>query len=158
MRPVAIVGAGSTQFGRAQWSLLKMMSEASHDALTDAGVGDRKVDAVYVANMGGVRNNRMAGVASALVDRLNLYPAAAVRSPLCQLGHLSSPSPAASAAQFRQAVRRFQRAVGLDDDGVVGPMTTLALARTTGSPGIVEDPGTRPCTSAPARPSTPEAS
>jgi acetyl-CoA C-acetyltransferase len=77
MRDVAIVGAGSTQFGRAQWSLLKMMSEASHDALTDAGLGDRKVDAVYVANMGGVRNNRMAGVGSALVDRLNLYPAAA---------------------------------------------------------------------------------
>lgn len=77
MRDVAIVGAGSTQFGRAQWSLLKMMCEASHDALTDAGPGDRKIDAVYVANMGAPRNNRMAGLASALVDRLNLYPAGA---------------------------------------------------------------------------------
>jgi acetyl-CoA C-acetyltransferase len=77
MRDVAIVGVGSTQFGRAQWSLLKMMCEASHDALTEANIGARKVDAVYVANMGGARNNRQAGVASALVDRLNLYPAAA---------------------------------------------------------------------------------
>jgi acetyl-CoA C-acetyltransferase len=77
MRDVAIVGVGSTQFGRAQWSLLKMMSEASHDAMTDANLGSHKVDAVYVANMGGARNNRQAGVASALVDRLNLYPAAA---------------------------------------------------------------------------------
>jgi acetyl-CoA C-acetyltransferase len=77
MRDVAIVGVGSTQFGRAQWSLLKMMAEASHDAITDAGIGDRKIDAVYVANMGAVRNNRQAGIASALVDRLNLYPAGA---------------------------------------------------------------------------------
>ncbi len=77
MRDVAIVGVGSTQFGRAQWSLLKMMCEASHEAITDAGIGDRPVDAVYVSNMGSARNNRMAGLASALVDRMNLYPAAA---------------------------------------------------------------------------------
>ncbi len=77
MRDVAIVGVGSTQFGRAQWSLLKMMCEASNDAIEDTGLGDRKIDAVYVANMGSVRNNRQAGLASALVDRLNLFPAAA---------------------------------------------------------------------------------
>ncbi len=77
MRSVAIVGIGSTQFGRAQWSLLKLMSEASYEAIQDASLGDRKIDAVYVANMGAIRNNRQAGIASALVDRLNLYPAAA---------------------------------------------------------------------------------
>lgn len=77
MRDVAIVGAASTQFGRAQWSLLKLLAEAAHDAMQDAALGDRPVDAVYVANMGSARNNRQAGIASALVDRLNLYPAAA---------------------------------------------------------------------------------
>jgi acetyl-CoA C-acetyltransferase len=77
MRDVAIVGVGSTQFGRAQWSLLKMMCEASHEALTDAGLGERKVEAVVVSNMGAVRNNKQAGIASALVDRMNMYPAAA---------------------------------------------------------------------------------
>jgi acetyl-CoA C-acetyltransferase len=77
MRDVAIIGVGTTQFGRAQWSLLKMMCEASHDAITDAGIGDRPIDAVVTANMGSVRNNRTSGVASALVDRLNLFPAAA---------------------------------------------------------------------------------
>jgi acetyl-CoA C-acetyltransferase len=77
MRDVAIVGVGSTQFGRAQWSLLKMMAEASNDAVKDAGLGKQKIDAVYVANMGSARNNRQAGLASALVDRMNLYPAAA---------------------------------------------------------------------------------
>lgn len=77
MRDVAIVGASTTQFGRAQWSLLKMMGEAAHGAISDAGIGDRKIDQVYVANMGSARNNRQAGIASALVDRMNLYPAAA---------------------------------------------------------------------------------
>lgn len=76
MRDVAIVGASTTQFGRAQWSLLKMMGEAAHGAISDAGIGDRKIDQVYVANMGSARNNRQAGIASALVDRMNLYPAA----------------------------------------------------------------------------------
>lgn len=80
MRDVAIVGAGSTQFGRAQWSLLKMMCEASHDAMKNANLGDRKIDAVYVANMGSTRNNKMAGLSSALVDRLNLYPHAAAET------------------------------------------------------------------------------
>jgi acetyl-CoA C-acetyltransferase len=80
MRDVAIVGVGSTQFGRAQWSLLKMMCEASHDAIVDAGIGERKIDAVYVANMGASRNNRMAGLASGLVDRMNLYPHAAAET------------------------------------------------------------------------------
>lgn len=77
MRDVAIVGAGTTQFGRAQWSLLKMMCEAAHSAITDAGADPKKIDAVYVANMGSARNNRQAGLASALVDRMNLFPAAA---------------------------------------------------------------------------------
>jgi murein L,D-transpeptidase YcbB/YkuD len=69
---------------------------------------------------------------------------AAVRARLSKLGYLPPSGPAVNPAQFRQAVRRFQLAVGLEDDGVVGPMTTLALAHTTGGPGIVEAPGTRP--------------
>jgi acetyl-CoA C-acetyltransferase len=77
MRDVAAVGVGTTQFGRAQWSLLKMMCEASHDAIMDAGLGDRPIDAVFTANMGSVRNNRTSGIASALVDRLGIFPASA---------------------------------------------------------------------------------
>ncbi len=72
MRDVAIVGAGTTQFGRAQWSLLKLMAEAAHGAIINSGADRRKIDVVYVANMGSARNNRQAGSASALVDRLNL--------------------------------------------------------------------------------------
>jgi murein L,D-transpeptidase YcbB/YkuD len=70
--------------------------------------------------------------------------AAAVGARLSKLGYLPPSSPAANTALLRQAVRRFQRAVGLDDDGVVGPITTLALVRASGGSSIVEAPATRP--------------
>jgi acetyl-CoA C-acetyltransferase len=78
MRDVAIIGAGMIQFGRRdEDSLLDMMSWAGLKALDDAGLGDKTVDALYVANMGAGMIQRQTGVASALVDRLSLLPAAA---------------------------------------------------------------------------------
>ncbi len=77
MREVAIIGAGMTKFGRSDIGLLELMSEAALRALDDANLGDLRVDAVYVANMGAARLNRQTAIASALVDRLNLFPAMA---------------------------------------------------------------------------------
>jgi len=77
MRPVAILGVGMTKFGRSDLTLAGLMSEASVAALRDAKLGNRSVDAVVVANMGAARVNRQTAIASALVDRLNLFPAAA---------------------------------------------------------------------------------
>jgi acetyl-CoA C-acetyltransferase len=48
-------------------------------AMDDAGIGDRPIDAVYVGNMASGLFNHQVSVASALVDRLNLMPAAAER-------------------------------------------------------------------------------
>jgi acetyl-CoA C-acetyltransferase len=77
-RDVAVIGAGIIQFGRRdEDSLLDMLSWASLHALDDAGLGDKSVDAVYVANMGSGLLQRQTGLASALVDRLSLLPAAA---------------------------------------------------------------------------------
>jgi acetyl-CoA C-acetyltransferase len=45
--------------------------------MDDAGIGDRPIDAVYVGNMGAGLFNHQTSVASALVDRINLLPAAA---------------------------------------------------------------------------------
>ena len=78
MRDVAIIGAGMIQFGRRdEDSLLDMMAWARLKALDDAGLGDKGVDALYVANMGSGMIQRQTGLASALVDRLSLLPAAA---------------------------------------------------------------------------------
>lgn len=78
MRPVAIVGAGMIPFGRRDDdNLMDMLAYASLNALDDAGLGDKGVSAVYVANMGAGMLNHQMSVASALVDRLSLLPAAA---------------------------------------------------------------------------------
>ena len=78
MRDVAIIGVGMIPFGRRdENSLLDMLAYSSLKALDDAGHGDGGVDAVYVANMGAGILQHQTSVASALVDRLGLLPAAA---------------------------------------------------------------------------------
>jgi acetyl-CoA C-acetyltransferase len=58
-------------------NLMDLLAYASLNALDDAGLGDKGVNAVYVANMGAGMLNHQMSVASALVDRLSLQPAAA---------------------------------------------------------------------------------
>jgi acetyl-CoA C-acetyltransferase len=78
MRDVAIIGAGMIPFGRRDDdSLMDMLAYASLNALDDAGLGDKSVDAVYVGNMGAGMLQHQSSVASSLVDRLSLLPAAA---------------------------------------------------------------------------------
>jgi acetyl-CoA C-acetyltransferase len=78
MRDVAVIGVGMIQFGRRdEDSLMDMLAYASLKALDDAGLGDQSVDAVYVGNMGGGAIQHQTAIASSLVDRLSLLPAAA---------------------------------------------------------------------------------
>ncbi len=78
MRDVAIIGVGMIPFGRRdEDSLIEMLAYASLKALDDAGLGDKTVDAVYLGNMGGGIIQHQTSIASSLVDRLNLLPAAA---------------------------------------------------------------------------------
>lgn len=78
MRDVAIIGAGMIPFGRRdEDTLLDMLAYASLKALDDAGLGDKTVDAAYVGNMGSGMLQHQSSVASSLVDRLSLLPAAA---------------------------------------------------------------------------------
>jgi hypothetical protein len=61
---------------------------------------------------------------------------------LQKLGYLSPPVPPSYDSRFQVAVRRFQRAVGgLQEDGIVGPRTVIALSRVVGgrfNPSILE--------------------
>jgi acetyl-CoA C-acetyltransferase len=78
MRDVAIIGVGIIPFGRRdEDSLMDLLAYASLKALDDAGLGDKSVDAVYVGNMGGGMIQHQSAIASSLVDRLSLLPAAA---------------------------------------------------------------------------------
>jgi acetyl-CoA C-acetyltransferase len=64
---------------RDEDSLVDMLAYAGLRAMDDAGLGKRPVDAVYVGNMASGLFNHQVSVASSLVDRLNLMPAAADR-------------------------------------------------------------------------------
>ena len=80
MREVVIAGVGMIPFERRdEDSLVDMLANASIRAMDDAGLGERPVDAVYVGNMASGLFNHQVSVASALVDRLSLFPAAADR-------------------------------------------------------------------------------
>jgi acetyl-CoA C-acetyltransferase len=65
-------------FGRRdEDTLMEMLAYASLKALDDAGLADGTVDAVYLGNMGGGILQHQTSIASSLVDRLSLLPAAA---------------------------------------------------------------------------------
>jgi acetyl-CoA C-acetyltransferase len=64
---------------RDEDSLVDMLATAGLNAMDDAGLGDRPIDSVYVGNMASGLFNHQVSVASALVDRLSLLPAAADR-------------------------------------------------------------------------------
>ncbi|MHA2287286.1 MAG: thiolase C-terminal domain-containing protein [Promethearchaeota archaeon] len=78
MNKVAIVGVGHTKFGRLQdKGLMDLLSEASLKAIEDSNTTDKDYDSVYVGAMSPAAFNNVSGVASALVDRISLLPAAA---------------------------------------------------------------------------------
>ena len=78
MEKVAIIGVGHTKFGRLpDKGLLDLMSEASLEAIEDSNTNDKDFDSVYVGAMSPSAFNNLSGVASALVDKLSLLPAAA---------------------------------------------------------------------------------
>ena len=77
MRPVYVIGAGMSKFGRSEISFSRLMCLSATAALKDAALGEVPVDGVVVANMGAARVNRQTAIASALVDQLCLYPATA---------------------------------------------------------------------------------
>lgn len=80
MRPVYIAGAGMVPFERHDENTLDdLLAGAGLAAMDDADLGKHEVGAVYLGNMASGLFNHQVSVASALVDRLSLLPAAAER-------------------------------------------------------------------------------
>ncbi|MBK5240299.1 acetyl-CoA acetyltransferase [Clostridium sp.] len=81
MREVGIVGVGHSKFGKmSDGTFTDLLSMAAVEALDDAGVktgNGHGIDQVFVATMGAGILNKQSGIASALVDYLNLRPAMA---------------------------------------------------------------------------------
>jgi acetyl-CoA C-acetyltransferase len=78
MNKVAIIGVGHTKFGRTpEKGLMDLLCEASLQAIEDSNTHDKDFDSVYVGAMSPNVFNNLSGIASALVDRIGLIPAAA---------------------------------------------------------------------------------
>ncbi|MFX0022525.1 MAG: acetyl-CoA acetyltransferase [Candidatus Hermodarchaeota archaeon] len=78
MNKVAIVGVGHTKFGRlVDKGLMDLLSEASLEAIEDSNTSNKDFDSVYVGAMSPGVFNQLSGIASTLVDRISLIPAAA---------------------------------------------------------------------------------
>ncbi len=78
MNKVAIIGVGHTKFGKLEdKNLLDLLCDASLQAIENSNTNDKDFDAVYVSCMLAETLNHMTGIASALVDRIGLIPAAA---------------------------------------------------------------------------------
>jgi len=74
----AIIGVGHTKFGRIEEkNLLDLLSEASLEAINNSNTGTEDFDSVYVGCMSANAFNNISGIASALVDKISLLPAAA---------------------------------------------------------------------------------
>ncbi|KKN64183.1 hypothetical protein LCGC14_0494350 [marine sediment metagenome] len=79
MNKVAIIGVGHTKFGRLQdKGLMDLLCEASLDAITESNTSEKDFNSVYVGSMSPEIFNQISGVASNLVDRISLLPAAAI--------------------------------------------------------------------------------
>lgn len=78
MKKVAIIGVGHTKFGKVpNKGLMDLLSDASLEAITDSNTNDKEFNSVYVGAMSPSAFNDLSGIASALVDRISLLPAAA---------------------------------------------------------------------------------
>jgi acetyl-CoA C-acetyltransferase len=77
-RAVAIIGVGMTKFGvLKEKGLMDLLIESSLKAMEDSKTTESDFSCVYVACMLDQTLHHLTGIASALVDRLNLIPAAA---------------------------------------------------------------------------------
>lgn len=80
MRSVGIVGIGHTVFGKSDVPFIDMVCDAALQAMDDAGAKTGRknvINQVFVGTMGAGMVSRISGVASAVVDTLNIRPAMA---------------------------------------------------------------------------------
>ncbi|MFW9827980.1 MAG: acetyl-CoA acetyltransferase [Candidatus Thorarchaeota archaeon] len=78
MKKVAIIGLGHTKFGKLEnKGLMELLCEASLEAIEDSNTTNKDFDSVYVGAMSPSIFNQISGIASSLVDKLGLLPAAA---------------------------------------------------------------------------------
>jgi acetyl-CoA C-acetyltransferase len=78
LKRVAIIGVGHTKFGKLEdKNLMDLLCDASLEAIHDSNTENERFDSVYVGCMSAHAFNNISGIASALVDKIGIIPAAA---------------------------------------------------------------------------------
>lgn len=72
MRDVAVIGVGQTKFGKSEKSSKELWAEAGLQAMEDAGVGPKDIEALFVGNCFVGFEEGMMNVAPMLASELNL--------------------------------------------------------------------------------------
>ncbi len=69
MVKISIVGAGQTKFGRHDdYSLRELFALAAHEAIEDAGIAPKDVEAAFIGNLSADQFNRQTHIAPMMVD------------------------------------------------------------------------------------------
>jgi len=124
MKKVAVIGVGLTKFGELwDYSFSDLFVEAGSNAIIDAGIDGRDIDAIYVGNMSGGRFVNQEHIASLITDHVGLTPIPATRvEAACASGGLA----------VRQGVMAITS--GMHDIVVVGgaeKMTDITAGKVT---------------------------
>ena len=59
MEKVCVLGAGSTKYGNLSDSIADLTTQASVDAIEDAGIDPKEVKAAYISNVFGVADKQV---------------------------------------------------------------------------------------------------
>src|SRR3990172_8548586 len=124
MNRIAVIGVGLTKFGEL-WddSFSDLFVEAGSNAIIDAGIDGKDIDAIYLGNMSGGRFVNQEHIASLIADQAGLNPIPATRiEAACASGGLA----------VRQGVMAV--ASGMHDIVVVGgaeKMTDITSEKAT---------------------------
>lgn len=74
MRKVAVTGIGMTKFGQGEGSLVELFNQAALEAVDNAGIKLRDIEAVFVGNVLGGFSEGQANIGGFISDELGLSP------------------------------------------------------------------------------------
>ncbi len=119
MRRVAVIGVGMTKFGKHERTCAELFAEAAADAIQDAGVSPRAIQALYYGNVVGGEGERQLHMGPLAASVLGIPTVPTTRfETACATSH----------AAFRHAVMEI--AAGVSDVVLVGGAERVLNLRT----------------------------
>ncbi|MHA2376843.1 MAG: thiolase domain-containing protein [Candidatus Thorarchaeota archaeon] len=79
MDPVYVIGAGMTQFGNLDESLVELAEAAAREAIIDSGTSETKFDYLVIGSQNPDEFTGIGHLSTLMADRLGLVPAGAIR-------------------------------------------------------------------------------